>query len=189
VLGFLRGSPGPGGDRQRAAEDGMRDEVQLYLMRHGDAAPESEDPAQPLSALGRTEVERVGRYLVEIGLHVSQIGHSGKLRARETAELLGERLLGGKAVHQLEGLAPMADPEEARARAESLHEPTLWVGHCPHLDRLASRLLAGEVRCEVVHFETAALACLLRRGTGWRLRWMLTPDLVRGRPPSEGWRR
>jgi phosphohistidine phosphatase len=83
----------------------------------------------------------------------------------------------------------MADPEEVRARAEALHEPTLWVGHSPHLDRLASRLLAGDARCEVVHFETASLACLLRRGTAWRLHWMLTPDVVRGRLPSETWRR
>jgi phosphohistidine phosphatase len=159
----------------------MSDETFLCLMRHGEALPESEDPSQPLSARGRVEVERVARYLAEVGLTVSQIGHSGKLRARETAELLSERLLATKAAHQVEGLAPMADPQEAFERAEKLHESTLWVGHLPHLDRLVSRLLLGEAGRPLVRFDPATIACLLRMETGWRLRWVLVPELIRRR--------
>ncbi len=159
----------------------MSDETNLYLMRHGEALPESEDPSQPLSARGRVEVERIARHLAEIGLQVAHIGHSGKLRARETAELLSERLLATKAAHQVDGLAPMSDPQEAFERAEKLHEATVWVGHLPHLDRLVSRLLLGETVRPVIHFETGTIVCLVRTDPGWRLRWVLTPDLVRRR--------
>jgi phosphohistidine phosphatase len=159
----------------------MNGVVSLYLMRHGEAVPEADDPSQPLSAVGRVEVERVARYLADLGLPVSHIGHSGKLRARETAEILGDRLLAAKGVHQVDGLAPMADPEEACGKAEKLHEPTIWVGHLPHLDRLAARLLVGPAGGEVIHFEKAAVACLVRGEAGWRLRWLLTPEVVRRR--------
>jgi phosphohistidine phosphatase len=159
----------------------MSEETYLYLMRHGEALPESEDPSRPLSARGRVEVERVARYLAEVGLPVGQIGHSGKLRARETAELLSERLLATKAAHQVEGLAPMADAQEAFERAEKLHESTIWVGHLPHLDRLVSRLLLGETGRQLIHFEHATIACLLRMETGWRVRWVLAPDILRRR--------
>ncbi len=159
----------------------MSDEMTLYLMRHGEALPESEDPSQPLSARGRVEVERIARHLAEVGLQIAHIGHSGKLRARETAELLSERLLATKAAHQVDGLAPMSDPQDACERAEKLHEATIWVGHLPHLDRLVSQLLLRETGRHVLQFAPGTIACLVRTDTGWRLRWVLTPELAKRR--------
>jgi len=159
----------------------MSDPTYLYLMRHGEALPESEDPAQPLSARGRAEAARMARHLGEIGVRAALVGHSGKLRARETAEILAERLLPPRGLHVLEGLAPMADPAEAAERAQKLYEPCLWVGHLPHLERLASRLLVGETSRPVLRFAPAAISCLARDESGWRLCWLLPPDALRRR--------
>ena len=60
----------------------------LYLVQHGEATKETEDPARPLTEHGRQEVVKVARALARVRLGVSVIAHSGKLRARQTAELL-----------------------------------------------------------------------------------------------------
>ena len=59
----------------------------LYLVQHGEATKETEDPARPLTEHGRQEVVKVARALARVRLGVSVIAHSGKLRARQTAEL------------------------------------------------------------------------------------------------------
>jgi phosphohistidine phosphatase len=110
---------------------------------------------------------------------VLHIGHSGKLRSRETAEIVAGRLSSFAALEQLDELAPMADPDEARVRAETLSEPSLWVGHLPHLGRLVSALLLGSAVPELVRWEPAAVACLLRERAAWRLLWLLAPELLR----------
>lgn len=58
--------------------------MRLYLVQHGDAAPERLDPERPLSAAGRREVEAVARLLACAGARVAQVVHSGKLRAQQT---------------------------------------------------------------------------------------------------------
>ena len=71
---------------------------------------------------------------------VNRICHSGKLRARETAELLADGL-GIDDLVQLEGMTPMDD---VGAFVGRITDPdVMYVGHLPHLDRLASVLVAG----------------------------------------------
>ncbi len=69
--------------------------MRLYLVQHGDALSKDLDPKRPLSAKGRRDVARLGEELARSTLTVERILHSGKLRAKETAETicaaLGER--------------------------------------------------------------------------------------------------
>ena len=53
--------------------------MDLYLMQHGEARPELEDPARPLSERGRQEVGWVARAAARLRLEVGVIQHSGKL--------------------------------------------------------------------------------------------------------------
>ena len=152
--------------------------MDLYLVRHGEAKLEEEDPARPLSERGRGEVERVGRALARLGLGVSEIRHSGKLRARETAEILGRHLRPGRGLGQTPGLAPNDDPAAARATAEEATESLMLVGHLPHLSGLASLLLTGDPSREVVAFRMASVVALRLGPEGWRLGWALTPEMV-----------
>lgn len=153
--------------------------MELYLVQHGEAKPEQEDPARPLTARGREEVHRVARHAARLSRQVAEIRHSGKLRARQTAEVLAEHLRPARGVREIEGLAPNDDPRKARTDAEAAREPLMFVGHLPHLSRLASSLLVGDPGREIIRFRPGGLVCLGKLEGRWLLQWILTPDLVR----------
>ena len=152
--------------------------MEIYLVRHGEAVSEYVDPAQPLHERGHSEVSRLARHAARIGLSVAEIRHSTKLRAKQTAEILAAHLVPVRGVHEVEYLAPSADPGRAQDAVENATEPLMLVGHLPHLARLASLLLMGDAHREIVRFRTAAMARLERTDRGWALTWILTPDLV-----------
>ena len=152
--------------------------MQVYLVQHGEATPEVADPARPLTERGREEVARVARHAAILGLQVAEIRHSGKLRARQTAEILGGALSPSRGIREMDGLAPADDPAKARAEVESAREPLMLVGHLPHLSRLASLLLVGEPAREIIRFRNGAIVCLIQAEGRWLLQWVLTPDLA-----------
>ena len=150
-----------------------------YLVRHGEAKAETEDPARSLSDRGREEVTRVARHVRTFGLQIAEIRHSDKLRARQTAEILAEQLSPLRGIHEMEGLAPMDHPSKAQAEIEKSRDPIMLVGHLPHLSRLASALILGDPEQEIVHFKAGAVACLVRDEYVFRLQWILAPDLAK----------
>ncbi len=152
--------------------------MELYLARHGELKPEEEDPARPLSDRGRQEVESAARAVVQLKPPPAAIWHSGKLRAKETAEIFAEHLKPPQGVQQVEGLAPMDDPQVAQRMVEERREPIMLVGHLPHLSRLASLLLVGDAEREIVAFHTGGLVCLSHEEGHWWVRWLRTPELA-----------
>jgi len=106
----------------------------IYLVQHGLAVPESVDPNRPLSADGREEVERVAAHLRKAGVAVKRVCHSGKTRAKETAQILAEHLGDGN-IYEVPGMNPNDNVIEFAA---SLKEDTMYVGHLPHLGKLIS---------------------------------------------------
>lgn len=155
--------------------------MRLYLVQHGEAKPEAEDPARPLTDRGREEVQRVARHAAALGLQIAEIRHSGKLRARQTAEILAEELSPRLGVREMDGLAPTDDPAKARAEVEAAREPLMLVGHLPHLSRLASFLLVGDPGREIIRFRMGAIVFLARPEGSWVLQWILTPELTSAR--------
>lgn len=123
-------------------------------------------------------MERVARRAAALGLQPSEIVHSGKLRARETAEILAEHLRPSGGVRELAGLAPMDDPARTREALISALGPVMAVGHLPHLSRLTALLVTGDPTREIVAFRMGAIVCLDRQPEGWRVKWILTPELV-----------
>ncbi len=154
--------------------------MRVFLVQHGEATPEVENPARPLTDRGREEVRRVARHAAALGLRVAEILHSGKLRARQTAEIFAEHLRPAHGTREGEGLAPGDDPAQARAEIEAASEPLMLVGHLPHLSRLASLLLIGDTGKEILQFRNGAIVCLTRVEDRWCLEWILTPDLATG---------
>lgn len=73
----------------------------------------------------------------------------------------------------------MDDPGKAQAEIESAQEPVMLVGHLPHLSRLASAVVFGDPEQELLQLKTAAIACIVRVDEGFRLQWVLTPELAR----------
>jgi phosphohistidine phosphatase len=158
--------------------------MRWYLVRHGEAKSEKEDPARPLSDRGREEVRRVAQHVAGLGLTLAQIRHSGKLRARQTAEILAEFLSAAQGVREMGGLAPMDDPGKAQAEIEASREPTMLVGHLPHLSRLASLLVLDDPEQEIVEFPTGTMVCLARTEEGFQVEWVLTPEIAKARTPA-----
>ncbi|OLC08641.1 MAG: phosphohistidine phosphatase SixA [Gemmatimonadetes bacterium 13_1_40CM_70_11] len=153
--------------------------MELFLVQHGDARPEQEDPTRPLSERGWKDVERVAHAAARLDLRMDAIMHSGKLRARQTAEILARELRPARGCRDLTGLSPNDDPAiigDMIAKGDK--RPTMFVGHMPHLSRLASTLLVGDAGKELIAFRMGAIVHLEGDHSGWRLKWILTPELV-----------
>ena len=152
--------------------------MRLYLVRHGDALSDAQDPERPLSPRGREDARRIAEALGRAGVRVCEIRHSGKARAAQTATILAKHVGLADAV-PVQNLAPNApvEPlvEEIAARTADL----MVVGHLPFLAVLASRLLAGDAVVARVEFEPGAACCLERDARGvWSLAWLFPPSLV-----------
>ncbi|MFN7990834.1 MAG: phosphohistidine phosphatase SixA [Candidatus Micrarchaeia archaeon] len=146
----------------------------IYLVQHGET--DDSDPARPLSAKGKEEAERVAKALGTVGLRAKTIMHSGKLRARQTAEIFSASF-GQSAVMEMPGLAPNDEPGIAKAFIEKAEEPLMLVGHMPHLSKLASLLVTGKQDQEIIRFRMGGVVCL-SRDNGWKILWALTPEIT-----------
>jgi len=162
----------------------------LYLVQHGDAKKEEEDPARPLSENGLRDITRVASYISQFGIKVYKIFHSAKLRARQTAEVLSGNLNPAEGMSEVDGLSPMDDPDIWAGRLKDVPDDIILVGHLPHLARLASVLLCGDADRNPVSFRMAGVACLRKDDNGaWSLQWMLTPEIIvgeKGAGPCDG---
>jgi len=151
--------------------------MRLYLMQHGEAVDKAVDAERPLSAKGRHDVERIAAFVAGAGVHVSQVWHSGKTRARQSAVILADQV-GGKAV-EIEGLRPDDDIAILLKRVDREHGDIAIAGHLPHLSLLAAKLLGAKGDLEPVRFQRGGIAALERADDGaWQLCWMITPDLL-----------
>ncbi len=153
--------------------------MEAYLVQHGDAKSEEEDPERPLSDKGVEESKRVAEALGKVGLRAKHIMHSGKLRAKQTAEIYAE-FFGPSEVREMLGLKPTDNPLVAKTFLESAKEPVMLVGHLPHLGRLASLLITGNPEQETVRFRMGGVVCLEKdeKDGKWRLKWALTPEIT-----------
>jgi phosphohistidine phosphatase len=153
----------------------------LYLVQHGDAKREEEDPARPLSEKGLRDITRVASYISQFDIKVYKIFHSTKLRARQTAEVLSGNLNPAKGMSEVDGLSPMDAPDIWVGRLRDVSDDVILVGHLPHLARLVSVLLCGDADRNPVSFRMAGIVCLKKDDNGtWSLQWMLTPEIVMG---------
>jgi phosphohistidine phosphatase len=157
--------------------------VDVYLMQHGEAKLEREDPTRPLTDAGRGNVERVARRAASSGVHLDVIYHSGILRAAQSAEILAGALAAGVDVREREGLTPL-EPVEPVAQwlleQAPAQQAIAVVGHLPFVERLAARLVARDEAAQVVAFRNAGLVKLVpkRQADGFAVAWVLWPELA-----------
>ena len=169
----------PGGDSGN--DGGSR--VELYLLRHADAgdpyAWKGDDAVRPLSGKGRRQAERLGAHLAGIGFQVEVILSSPKIRAHETASLVGgpigakpeldDRLGGALSIELVQKMLAGRDPVAS----------AMLVGHDPDF----SELLAELIGIDELPMRKGALARLdaplpLAAGTAV-LRWLVPPDVLK----------
>jgi len=151
--------------------------MHLLLMQHGDALDKEQDPARALSSAGIAAVSGQGLWLAARLLPVGRILHSGKTRARQTAQLLAQKA-GLTAVPQChDGLGPLDLVAPVAAMANKAADNVVLVGHQPFLGKLASVLLCGDEALLHAGF-TPGTICWLHRPqgeSGWHLHGFLQP--------------
>ncbi|MEW5957170.1 MAG: phosphohistidine phosphatase SixA [Chloroflexota bacterium] len=154
--------------------------MNLYLVQHAEAKTREEDADRSLSTTGWADIRKVAAYVAGHGdIRVRQINHSGKTRARQTAEALAEALQPIEGISDIPDLAPKDDPVVwVRYLAETTRDLML-VGHLPHLSRLAGLLLCQDAAKTIIDFQKGGVVCLNRNDAGeWALRWMVIPEIV-----------
>ena len=152
--------------------------MRLYLVQHGPALPAAEHPDRPLTDQGRREVEVVAALLARGQPCLARIIHSGKTRARQTAEILADHLKPSQPVEAAAGIDPNDPVEPWIVVANGWTEDRLLVGHQPFLGQLVSRLMLGQ-ECALVDYRPGTVVCLEPTGAGdWRIVGMLGPALL-----------
>lgn len=149
--------------------------MKLVLVQHGVALPKDQDPDRPLTEAGRQAVDALSTFLSQAGELPRHIYHSGKTRARQTAETLSV----GRAPQARDDLAPDADPAAFAREAGTWGANAMVVGHQPFLGKLASLLLSGDETAIAIDFQPGTAVCVERDDAdGWRLAWMVRPELL-----------
>ena len=147
----------------------------VYFMQHGLAVDKADDPERPLSEAGIEQTEKIADTLCVAGTVITSIFHSGKLRAAQTADIMATTM-GLDAATMIEGLAPN---DEVTLLSQKLDiSDALYVGHLPHLERLAAYLLTGNEGATIVMFQNSGILCLEKTDSHYHVRWQLTPELA-----------
>ena len=148
----------------------------LFLVQHGKSLPKDKDPNKGLSEAGIHETERIAQVAKGYGVHVSSIAHSGKTRARQTADIFASALNPEGGLQAISGLNPLDD---VTAFAIDSTEDRMLVGHLPFMERLTTYLITGFIERPVFKFQNSGIVCLDKDpGTlSWVIQWTLMPHI------------
>jgi len=150
----------------------------LYLAQHGKSLPKDQDPDQKLSEEGITETQRMATLAKDHGVVVSQIRHSVKTRARQTAEIFAKALNPQKGIQEVGGIQPLDDVTEYAPRIDP-DQNIMLVGHLPFMERMTSYLITGSADKPVFKFQNSGIVCLDKNVAvqSWVILWSLMPKI------------
>ena len=150
----------------------------LYLVQHGRSHPKDVDPDQGLTEDGRAEVQRIADVARGYGVKVRMILHSGKTRARQTADIMGAALAPADGVKAKSGLKPLDDVTALAGLVDAAADVML-VGHLPFMQRLTAWLITGSIEPPVFQFQNGGIVCLKENpdAGGWVIAWSLSPNI------------
>jgi phosphohistidine phosphatase len=124
--------------------------MEVYLLRHAIAADRDpnrwpDDRDRPLTDRGRRRLRRIARGMKKLALRFDAVLSSPYARARETAEIVADRL--DFEIIYTSALTPEGGFGQLVTELQNLHpvpRRVLLVGHEPDLGELATRLLCGQ---------------------------------------------
>lgn len=143
--------------------------MNLYLIRHGEAALENVDPSRPLTEKGRNEVAKTAAAMKKACIKIDQIWHSTKLRAKQTAEIVAQ-VLEIKNLVEKDGLKPNDPVAPIADIINQTDKDVAIAGHLPFLAKLVALLATGSDEKEIVKFSSAELVCLEKKDSKWQIR-------------------
>lgn len=145
----------------------------VVLVHHGDAVGPDVDPMRPLSDAGRAAAARLAADAAARGVRPDVIWHSGKLRARQTAELFWRASNPLAELSAARGLQPDDPPGWMRDRLAGDPRSIVLVGHMPHLPRLLHALLGSPAHEPPPNFPLHGCVALEPDGEHWKEIWRL----------------
>jgi len=147
--------------------------MHLYLVHHGEAVGAEVDARRPLSNIGRADVDRLAAKAAALGAKPEIVWHSGKLRAKQTAEAYWRSCNALAEFSATRDLQPDDPPQWIRDRLRGETKDTLITGHFPHLPRLLALLVTGGEAG--VDFPVNGVVALVSddEGESWREIWRL----------------
>ncbi len=150
----------------------------LYLVQHGLSLTKDKDPQKGLSEEGISETQRIAEVAKGYGVPVASITHSGKTRARQTAEIFASALEPAAGLQERSGLNPLDDVTIFAADIDST-ENRMFVGHLPFMERLTAYLVTGSIEKPVFKFQNSGIVCLDKDPDtqSWTIRWTLMPHI------------
>jgi phosphohistidine phosphatase len=153
----------------------------LFLVQHGKSLPGDVGPDQGLSPEGVADTERIAGVARGYNVRVSIIRHSGKTRARQTAEIFASALLPVGGIEEAGGLKPLDDVVDAAVRIGG-GDDVMLVGHLPFMEKLTSHLVTGSADRPIFSFQNSGIVCLDRNAVSrsWVIKWALMPKIGPG---------
>lgn len=157
--------------------------MKLYFLRHGPAMEaeewRGEDGSRPLTAEGKSLMERAAATLAGLELGAGLILASPLLRAQETAAIVGRRLSLVDKIVKEPRLGPDFDlPSLATILAQnSSLDALMLVGHEPSFSRVIASLTGG-VRIDC---KKGSIACVKLKDPAilaGELSWLLPPRFL-----------
>jgi phosphohistidine phosphatase len=156
--------------------------LQLYLLRHADAgdpmAWAGDDAQRPLSAKGKRQARRLGAMLADLGWKPDVILTSPKVRAAQTARIVGRAVdVEPTDEARLASAFELGDVGSMLAAHADARRVVL-VGHDPDVSSVASTLTGAAIELRKgtiarIDLSDSALAA----GNG-ALRWLIPPGVV-----------
>lgn len=152
--------------------------MSIYLVQHAQSLPKEIDPEKGISEEGRADTERIASVAKGYNIRISKIQHSGKKRARQTAEIFETIMKPVGGIEASLGLNPLDDVTDF---AKSL-DPcvnNMIIGHLPFLERLTSWLIINKTDHSLFKFQNGGVICLDKAPENelWHIRWTLMPNI------------
>lgn len=147
--------------------------MKLCLLRHGSAEYGVPDETRRLSAAGEQEVCQIAQRLSSYQLNITQIMHSPLIRAKQTAQIIDQKLQLGKILHQEDQTLPMSDVRPFANLLEPLktqQSDIMLVSHLPFIPTLICYLC--ELKLSQLVFPITPASCTIltyEMKIGWQL--------------------
>ena len=144
----------------------------IYLVHHADAVGPEVEPQRPLSTAGRDHAERLAGEAAARGVKPVAIWHSGKLRARQTAEPFLRLCNPLAEFSAIKGLQPGDSPGLIKDLLTGEAREVMLVGHMPSLPRLLTLLVTGD-ESSLLSFPLHGAVALEPAGERWIEKWRI----------------